>query len=90
MEELGHPINDLPRDELLERAREAVAMFEKLGTPVYVNFKFTCEKCGGRCTLSDPNTLYENGECCICGHTTKITKGGFSLTMNLASRQIEP
>ena len=82
--------DDLPRDELLERAREALAMCQEQGTPAHVNFKFTCEKCGTRCTLSDPNMLWEKGECCNCGHTTKITQGGFSLTMNLASRQLSP
>ena len=82
--ELKEPSN-LPREELLDRAREAVAMFAAQGVDAYVNFKFTCERCGTRCTLSEPNTLYENGECCQCGHTTKISEGGFSLTANLAS-----
>jgi hypothetical protein len=87
--ELNERPNDLPRDELLDRAREAIAQFDAQGTPAFVNFKFTCEKCGTRCSLSEPNTLYENGECCVCGHTTKIIAGGFSLTINLASHQVK-
>jgi len=82
--------NDLPREELMARAQAALDQFARQGTPAHVNFKFTCERCGTRCTLSDPNTLYEEGECFQCGHTTKIEKGGFALTANLASRHIKP
>jgi hypothetical protein len=85
---MNEPTN-LPRVELLRRAQEAIDMFEAQGTPAHVNFKFTCERCGTRCTLTEPNMLYENGECFICGHTTKITEGGFSLTANLASGRTE-
>jgi hypothetical protein len=77
---------DLPRDELLERAREAIAMFDAQGVSAYVNFKFTCEQCGFRCTLSDANTLHAFGECCKCGHTTEIVAGGFALTANLRQK----
>ena len=82
--------NDLPREELMRRADEAIQLFASQGTPAHVNFKFTCERCGTRCTLSDPNVLYETGECFQCGHSTKITHGGFMMTMNLASRQLKP
>jgi hypothetical protein len=82
---MREPTN-LPRAELLKRAQAAIDMFLAQGTPAHVNFKFTCERCGTRCTLSEPNMLYETGECFVCGHITKIVEGGFSLTANLASR----
>ncbi len=83
-DELPTPVDygDLPRDELMAQATEALAK-----TPgSVVNFKFTCENCGERCILSEPNKLYESGECCTCGHTTKIDKGGFMLTLKLSER----
>jgi len=48
-----------------------------------VLFKFTCEHCGERCTLQEPNVLYENGECFKCGNGTKIEFGGFTIHMVL-------
>jgi hypothetical protein len=74
---------NLPREELLKRAQEAIDLFEQQGNPAHVNFKFTCEKCGARVALCEPNMLYENGECYKCGHITKITHGGFTLSVNL-------
>jgi len=64
---------DLPREEAMARASRA----RELGWTVH--FKFTCENCGQRCTLREPNTLYEYGECFVCGHKTKIRKAGFLL-----------
>jgi rRNA maturation endonuclease Nob1 len=75
--------SNLPRQELLERAEAAIQMFATQGVKAHVNFKFTCERCGERCTLTEPNMLYENGECHVCGHVTKIVEGGFALTANL-------
>jgi hypothetical protein len=75
--------NDLPREELLRRADQAIKQFTQPGVKATVRFKFTCERCGTRCTLSEPNVLYENGECYECGHTTVITKGGFMMEMSI-------
>ena len=74
----------------MRRAQVALDMFEKQGTPAEVHFTYTCEKCGTRCTLSEPNMLRENGECCVCGHTTTITEGGFTLIANLHSTRVRP
>lgn len=69
---------DLPRDELIRRAEEAVAPNGQWpGGDVY--FKFSCEHCGERCTLQEPNKLYENGECFVCGKSTPINYGGFTI-----------
>lgn len=69
--------NDLPREELLLHAQETVSKLQ--GVHARVMFKFTCENCKERVTLSEPNVLYESGECCVCGHTTEIKKGGYTL-----------
>lgn len=79
-------MSDLPRDELLRRADEAIAMY---GGPevARVYFKFTCKNCGARCILHEPNLLYERGRCCGCHHETEITEGGFLLAIALVPRQ---
>jgi hypothetical protein len=69
------PPKDLPRDELMLAADEALRRYP--GSVVH--FKFTCEHCGERCMLSDENTLWEDGECHKCGKLTPITQGGFML-----------
>ena len=46
-----------------------------------VFFKFTCENCGERVTFSEPNILYESGECCKCGHITEVKAGGYLFEM---------
>jgi hypothetical protein len=72
-------MTNLPREELLSRAEEVMRHFFEEGAQVEVHFKFTCQACGTRCTLSEPNILYENGECSFCGHVTPINEGGFTL-----------
>jgi hypothetical protein len=73
---------DLPRIELMERADQAIL---QTGGPdkACVYFKYTCAGCGERCMLSKQNTLYEYGECHVCGHSTFIEKGGFLLKLTL-------
>ncbi len=67
---------DLPREELLAHANATLARLPA-GAKVY--FKFTCENCGERVLFQEPNILYEEGECCRCGHLTKILAGGYLL-----------
>lgn len=71
---------DLTREELVKRANKAIADHN---CHVDVLFKFTCPECGERCTLQEPNVLYENGECCSCGAVSPIQYGGFTLHMIL-------
>jgi hypothetical protein len=66
---------DYDRNEILRRASLARSQYK--GGDIY--FKFTCEKCGERCTFDQPNYLFEFGECCACGHSQKITQAGFAL-----------
>jgi predicted SprT family Zn-dependent metalloprotease len=78
MKAQGH--NDLSRKELMIAADKALAT---MGSRAKVHFKYTCQKCGERVMLQEPNTLYENGECYKCGHVQPITQGGFALVMDL-------
>ena len=73
---------DLPRQEFLELAGRTRRSYP--GSTIY--FKFSCAHCGARCTLSDANTLYEQGECCKCGKLTKIDKGGFDLHLEIGTK----
>lgn len=70
---------DLPRDELVKRAQAAMEEWGGRGADIDILFKFTCQWCGERCTLQEPNKLYENGECFACGKSTPIKWGGFSI-----------
>jgi hypothetical protein len=73
---------DLPRIELAQFAEREIRRY---GGPekCHVNFKFTCQHCGARCTLIEKNTLNEVGECCACHGDTPITHGGFSIHLEL-------
>ncbi len=64
---------DLPRAKAMEQAEE----LSRQGWTVF--FKFTCAGCGERVILREPNTLYDRGECCICGHNTELEHVGFML-----------
>lgn len=77
---MSHPPRpgDLPRDELQRRAQETL---DEIGPHAYVFFNFTCPECGTRCTLTDKNTLWENGECIACKVTSPIRVGGFTLVV---------
>jgi hypothetical protein len=70
---------DVPRDELWKLAQDALDKYPNSN----VYFCFTCAYCGERCHLTDPNTLWEKGECCNCGKETVIQRGGFSLELRL-------
>lgn len=69
---------DLPREELLKAAQEQTGPHGQWpGGEVL--FKFSCSHCGERCTFQEPNQLFENGECHVCGKSTKVEYGGFAI-----------
>lgn len=72
---------DLPREELIQRAEMVLKEYPPGAAEIH--FKFTCQHCGERCTLSKANYLYENGECYKCGKDTPIKVGGFMVEINL-------
>ncbi len=69
---------DLPIMELLNRANQQQELDRQDGLQTDIHFKFTCENCGERCAFAEPNKIYEEGECCKCGHKTKFTVGGYA------------
>jgi hypothetical protein len=71
---------DYPRDEIMRMAHNAI---RDSGGPdrAWVHFKFTCEKCGARCTFEEKNSLFERGTCYQCGTDQPVTKAGFALHM---------
>jgi len=81
MTETRHPPRegDLPRAEIMALAQRTIDR----NPGAEVHFKFTCEACGERCTLSEPNMLRERGEWFACGHETTIGRAGFLLTQVL-------
>lgn len=72
--------HDLPREELMKSAEQALVTF---GDVAEVYFKFTCEKCGERCTFEDANVLHQYGLCHRCGHRMEVKKGGFMLSITM-------
>ena len=63
--------NDYPLSEILEAVNELRA---RGGVTCYQ--KFTCDKCGERQTIDEPDTFYAKGKCEECGHITDIEKKG--------------
>ena len=76
-----HPPTNYPRDVIMRMAGEAI---NNNGGPQHarVHFKFTCQNCGTRCTFSEPNQLFERGECCNCGFDNVVLEAGFSLEIS--------
>jgi len=71
--------NDYDRETIMKLAEKALV---SNGSPkAQVHFKYTCPKCGERCTLEEPNTLYERGTCFSCGADEPIVKAGFMLAI---------
>jgi hypothetical protein len=81
---------DLPVAELMERATEVIRRDLANGIHTDVMFKYTCEHCGERCMLSQPNHLFEYGECHKCGLETKIERGGFTTVSRLCAGKEAP
>lgn len=46
--------------------------------------KFTCEWCGARQDMSEPNVLFTQGDCEECGETTDIEEAGCNFVMVMA------
>lgn len=57
-------------------------MAEKAKQLTYVTF--TCEACGSQQYFEKPNTLFDEGECSVCGHVTPITEYGLVVEFPVA------
>ena len=69
---------DLPRDEVLKEAAQAIQ--DNGGSPrATVYFFFTCPGCGERCTFDPPTQLFSGGTCAHCGTAAAIEFARFAL-----------
>ena len=80
------PPKDLPREELMQVARDALQQYPG----AVIHFKFTCMHCGERCTFEEPNQLYEDGVCFRCGQSTPVSHGGFMIAMEWKDEGASP
>lgn len=74
-----HPIHpaDLPFGEAALRADLAI----RLGAIIHQ--KFTCEACGSRQTIEEPNRFFTEGRCEECSHITNIRDRGCGFMLEL-------
>lgn len=73
--------HDLSRRQIMRAAKVAM-MNAQRQTPhgeVYVLFRYSCEKCGTRCTFNDKNRLPLTGQCFRCGYVQNVKRAGFML-----------
>lgn len=72
--------NDYPFDEVVKKAKEIIAQG---GT---IHQKFTCEKCGARLGMEEPNVFHATGHCDQCGHITNIRARGCNYLVMFSNR----
>ena len=76
---------DLSMEDIEKQVNELLANNPHVATYQ----KFTCEKCGSRQTMEEPNTFYLEGACEECKHVTDIRKKGcgYMATFNMKGGQ---
>lgn len=62
--------NDYPIEECVATADKYIAK------GMFAYQKFTCDHCGSRQTMGEPNTFFTSGTCEACGKTTDLKKKG--------------
>jgi len=75
---------DLSRGELVRQCNA------RLHEGWSVLFEFTCAHCCQRCTLHNPNILWDSGFCSRCGQETEIDCGGYTLHQKVFNAAPEP
>jgi len=63
-------MSDHPFMEVVKTAREHTEQGHT------VHQKFTCEKCGVRQGIEEPNVFYTSATCESCGHETNLVVNG--------------
>ena len=66
------PYKNFPFAEVTAKAEEIINA--RPGTKVYQ--KFSCDMCGQRLTIDEPNVFHKRGTCDQCGWMTDIEKRG--------------
>lgn len=70
---------DFPWDQVIEDATKLI----KMGVIVFQ--KFTCQHCGARQTMEEPNTFYAEGICEECKGVTNIKEKGMNFRAIISS-----
>lgn len=70
-------MSDIPFDNCVSLADNAIAN----GLIVYQ--KWTCDHCGARQTMDQPNVFYRSGTCEECNKVTDIEECGFMATVEI-------
>lgn len=74
------------KDYPIEKCQERIdKIFEKRPDARFYQ-KFTCENCGNRLTIEEPNVFYTQGRCDNCDHVTDLRKRGCNYMMVLGLR----
>lgn len=70
------PVNDKPKEEILELMNDTL----KRSPNARCFIKWTCEKCGERCTSDNPDVFHEDGYIHEeCGHMSHPTLFGLRI-----------
>ena len=54
-----------------------------------IHQKFTCEHCGNRLTIDEPNRFYTTGKCDKCNKITDIKRNGCNYLAISSRRSVE-
>jgi hypothetical protein len=73
-------LSDHPLSEIIKSVNEVIA---KGGVTFQ---KFTCQGCGNRLTIEEPNKFYTSGTCDNCGTLTDIEKHGCNFVVIYGQR----
>lgn len=81
---------DFPKTELLAGADKELSQYAALGIQAHAYFKATCPNCGDRPQFADPDVIYEEMDCCSCGHRFPFVEGNYMLLIDIALREETP
>lgn len=68
----------------------ASAIKNKMGDKVAIHQKWTCQHCGARQTMEQPDTFYTRGRCEECGKVTVIARCNYVIVAALGEGAVSP
>jgi hypothetical protein len=80
MKQHPFPATDFPFAAVVRKATTIIEMGHE------VHQKFTCDGCGTRLTIAEPNIFHEFGTCDKCPVTTDIKRNGCNYMVVLSRR----
>ena len=72
---------DFPIAKVVAQAEQRAGELAKLGIPMRVHQKWTCQHCGSRQTMETKNQFFSSGTCEECGKTTIIKRCNYVAMM---------